>query len=81
MTLDGQRKGLSAAGYSTLPGRHTYRVNYNLAHAVVSGTCRGDFTSEARKEYIIDVVGAGDSASVSVFTDGRRVLVTSGDCR
>jgi hypothetical protein len=81
MTFDGQGKSLSAAGYSTLPGQHSYRVKYDLARAVVSGTCSGDFTSEAGKEYIIDVVGAGDSASVSVFTDGRRVLVTSGDCR
>ena len=81
MTFDGKRKTLSAAGYSALPGRHSYSVNYGLAHAVVSGTCSGDFTSEAGKEYIIDVVGAGDSASVSVYTDGRHVLVTSGDCR
>ena len=81
MTLDGTRKALSAAGYSALPGRHTYRVNYNMARAVVSGTCSGEFTSEVGKEYIVDVVGVSDSASVSVFTDGRRVLVTSGDCR
>ena len=81
MTFDGKRKALSAAGYSALPGRHSYRASYQLAHAVVSGACSGDFTSEAGKEYIIDIVGAGDSASVSVYTDGRRVLVTSGDCR
>jgi len=81
MTFDGERKGLSAAGYAALPGRHSYRVNYDLPHAVVSGTCSGDFTSEAGKEYIIDVAGAGNAASVSVYTDGRRVLVTSGDCR
>jgi len=81
MTFDGERKALSKAGYSALPGRHSYRVNYALAHAVVSGTCSGDFASEAGKEYIIDVVGAGNAASVSVYTDGRRVLVTSGDCR
>ena len=81
MTFDGKQKGLSAAGYSALPGRHSYSANYDLPHAVVSGTCSGDFASEAGKEYIIDVVGAGDSASVSVYTDGRRVLVTSGDCR
>jgi hypothetical protein len=81
MTLDDKRKALSAAGYSALPGRHSYSVNYNLAPAVVSGTCSGDFTSEAGKEYIIDGVGVGESASVSVYTDGRRVLVTSGDCR
>jgi hypothetical protein len=81
MTFDGKRKALFAAGYSALSGRHSYSVNYNLAHAVVSGTCSGDFTSEAGKEYIVDVVGVGASASVSVYTDGRRVLVTSGDCR
>src|SRR5471030_1669899 len=81
MTFDGQRKALSAAGYSALPGRHSYRVNYALAHAVVSGTCSGDFASEAGKEYTIDVVGVGDSASVTVYTDERHVLVTSGDCR
>ena len=81
MTFDGKRKALSAAGYSALPGRHSYSANYNLAHAVVSGTCSGDFTSEMGKEYIIDVVGVGDSASVSVYTDGRRVLVATGDCR
>src|SRR6202521_4995645 len=81
MTFDGKRKALSAAGYSALSGRHSYSVNYNLAHPVGSGTCSGDFSSEAGKEYIIDVVSAGDSASVSVYTDGRRVLVTSGDCR
>jgi hypothetical protein len=78
--LNGKRKALLAAGYSALSGRHSYSVNYNLAHPAVSGTCSGDFTSEAGKEYV-DVVGVGDSASVSVYTDGRRVLVTSGDCR
>ena len=81
MTFDGQQKGLSASGYSTLPGRHSYRVNYNLSRAVVSGTCSGEFTSEAGKEYIIDVAGGGDSASVTVYTDGRRVSVATGDCR
>jgi hypothetical protein len=81
MTFDGKKKGLSAAEYSALPGRHSYRVNYSLARAVVSGTCSGDFASEAGKEYTIDVVGAGDSASVNVYTSGRSVLVTSGDCR
>jgi hypothetical protein len=81
MTFDGNRKGLSQAGYSALPGRHSYGVNYSLARSRGSGTCSGDFTSEAGKEYIIDVAGAGDSASVSVYTDNRRVLVTSGDCR
>ena len=73
MAFDGKRKALSAAGCSALPGRHSYNVNYNLARASgLLGTCRGDFTSEAGKEYIIDVVGVGDSASVSVYTDGRR---------
>lgn len=78
MTMDGKGKGRSA-GYSALPGRHSYRVNYHLRRG--AGTCSGDFTSEAGKEYIIDVAGGGDSASVSVYTDNRRVLVASGDCR
>jgi len=81
MTVDGQHKPLSANGFSALPGRHTYSVRYDLAHAVVAGTCDGDFTSEAGKEYIIDVAGAGDSASVSVYTDKRYTLVDSGTCR
>ena len=81
MTFDNRRKPLSANGYDALPGRHSYSANYSLAHALGPGTCRGDFTSEAGKAYIIDVVGAGDTASVSVYTDERRVLVTSGDCR
>jgi hypothetical protein len=83
MTFDGLRKGLSANGYSTLPGKHSFSVNYHLAHGGGAGTCSGDFASEAGKEYIIDVAGAGRSASVSVYTDARRVLVTSatGDCR
>lgn len=81
MTLDGKGKPLSAAGYSALPGRHSYRVRYDLARAVVAGSCDGDFMSEAGKEYIIDVVGAGDSVSVSVYTDERRKLVDSGTCR
>jgi hypothetical protein len=81
MTFDGERKPSSANGYSALPGRHSYSVRYDLPRAVVSGTCSGDFASEAGKEYIIDVTGAGDAASVSVYTDARRVLVTSGDCR
>ena len=82
LTFDGKRTA-SSTGYSALPDRHSYSVNYHLDHArptTSSGTCSGDFTSEAGKEYIIDVTG-GDAASVSVYTDGRRVLVTSGDCR
>jgi hypothetical protein len=81
MTLDGVKKPLSANGYSALPGRHSYSVRYDLAHAVVAGSCDGDFTSEGGKEYVIDVAGGGDSAFVSVYTNGRRELVASGDCR
>jgi hypothetical protein len=82
MKLDGEGKPLSANGYSALPGRHSYSVHCSLSRAVISRTCSGEFTSEAGKEYIIDVGGSGDSASVSVYTDNRRVLVTStGDCR
>jgi len=29
----------------------------------------------------VDVAGSGDSAFVSVYTDDRRELVASGDCR
>jgi hypothetical protein len=81
MTLDGVRKPLSANGYSAPPGHHSYSVRYDLPRAVVAGTCDGDFTSEEGKEYIIDVAGGGDSAFVSVYTDSRRELVASGDCR
>jgi len=81
MTLDGQHKPLSANGFTALPGHHSFSVNYDLAHAVVAGNCDGDFSSEAGKEYLIDVVGAGGSASVSVYTDGRHELVGSGACR
>jgi hypothetical protein len=81
MTLDGVRKPLSANGYSALPGRHSYSVRYDLPRAVTAGTCDGDFTSQEGREYIIDVAGGGDSAFVSVYTNGRRELVASGDCR
>ena len=81
MTVDGIRKPATANGYSALPGRHSYTVRYDLPRAVTAGTCEGDFTSEAGKEYIIDVAGGGDSAFVSVYTDDRRQLAASGSCR
>jgi hypothetical protein len=90
MAVDGVSQRLFDAGFTVLPGKHTFSVVYNTDDSECSehpcfvtpatGTCRGDFGAEAGREYIIDVVSGGYNASATIYSDNRRTVIGSGDC-
>ena len=89
-TVDGLQQKFFELGFDVLAGEHSYSLNYNFENrdcfdppcTVVarSGSCSGNFKSEAGKEYTIDVISGSETASATVYTDANRTIVGKGSC-